>query len=130
MLFISTITLFQSLFSWSYLSKDLQDLRPWFIEKFQSLFSWSYLSKTGAKKQIGNQEVVSILIFLELPFKVKYALLLYLVSASFNPYFPGVTFQSHYFIGKLAEIPLVSILIFLELPFKVLLTSDRPARCC
>ncbi len=38
--------------------------------KFQSLFSWSYLSKKTRLFFCPLPEIVSILIFLELPFKV------------------------------------------------------------
>ncbi len=111
--------MFQSLFSWSYLSKlpikrsnfQIKDVSiliflelPFkdYVESvhhfdeivFQSLFSWSYLSKnipTTCAQRLPN---VSILIFLELPFKVRKSPVKRSVVRSFNPYFPGVTFQS------------------------------------
>ncbi len=61
--------LFQSLFSWSYLSKANMKPGDKFDVTFQSLFSWSYLSKFS-KNETGDPEEIS-----------------------FNPYFPGVTFQ-------------------------------------
>ncbi len=134
---------FQSLFSWSYLSKIV--VIVFFISEntsFQSLFSWSYLSKTSWTTSRNNWVLVSILIFLELPFKEQPRQSWIAFQVSFNPYFPGVTFQSiHiailcitlfefqslfswsylsklYFFWPIRKCFGVSILIFLELPFK------------
>ncbi len=63
-------------------------------EGFQSLFSWSYLSKLPLARLSRNRCLVSILIFLELPFKVNVHFLSSKMLLRFNPYFPGVTFQS------------------------------------
>ncbi len=85
---------FQSLFSWSYLSKRVT--RGYSDKRggFQSLFSWSYLSKRQIFRIYQRAAWVSILIFLELPFKdVRREDDLLIANKSFNPYFPGVTFQ-------------------------------------
>ncbi len=137
--------MFQSLFSWSYLSKKAANVISSEEYKFQSLFSWSYLSKHLRGADYRVEHPVSILIFLELPFKVlmqkwfyldfRVSILIFLelpfkdagykhkqtliwvfqslfswsylskttilvpsrcVTLSFNPYFPGVTFQSYW----------------------------------
>ncbi len=61
--------------------------------KFQSLFSWSYLSKFTDATERYYANIVSILIFLELPFKGEEDTMTLTPRLSFNPYFPGVTFQ-------------------------------------
>ncbi len=60
---------------------------------FQSLFSWSYLSKFSFSISLIRNIPVSILIFLELPFKESRDAFLPCLINRFNPYFPGVTFQ-------------------------------------
>ncbi len=51
-----------------------------YTDLFQSLFSWSYLSKIGLPSLFSGPQ------------------------SSFNPYFPGVTFQRQESINKLDEL--------------------------
>ncbi len=115
---IRTIT-FQSLFSWSYLSKNVRvEFYRDEIRSFNPYFPGvTFQSRAPSRTDLVIQ-VVSILIFLELPFKANGFQLRMSFIRGFNPYFPGVTFQSLFsYLCHVLSFQ-VSILIFLELPFK------------
>ena len=88
---------------------------------FQSLFFWIYLSNFLCFLHQFYLSFVSILVFLDLPFKPLPIILFPVLRSyrSFNPCFSGSTFQT-ILSSLLTTFWTVSILVFLDLPFKLL----------
>ncbi len=87
--FQELVTEFQSLFFWKWCLKFALVPPPIPLIPFQSLFFWKWCLKFLLSKVVSLRCNVSILIFLEVVFKVITDRASPWLSASFNPYFSG-----------------------------------------